>query len=240
MKIDPRITITIRKYQSFIIAAVIFAFTTKFLTDTLIPNFRKYEAVKVKIAANTEKMSSLNRTYLKYNTIDISKYATNLTKLNNILPNDKDYISVFNRLDAIQKKTGVTVRSLDVELGTISTASAAKKQDKNASYFTYNLQLSGTDEEIDGFIKQAKDLSGRIFTVDTVKWEFKKDTNNAAIDGKIYYLPSRTDITAEILLNQKDEDLFDKIVSNQNITFTQNTTTRSQERTGKTNLFSKE
>lgn len=181
----------LKKYETIAASLVVVAITLLLSYFLLLPNFmqsrqiisqqKKLNARLSLIEQKDKALSALNETY----------YKENFAKMNLILPSSKDYISLFDRLDELQLKTGVVIMSTNFQLGVISTGSAtiSKVAGMQSSMIPLTFEAVGDISSIKNFIDSLKEISGRFISLDSVSWTFKENMVRANFNARAYYYP---------------------------------------------------
>ena len=146
----------------------------------------------------------------------------NFSKLNYVVPDNKDYVFLFTTLDNLQQKLGVSITRTDFQLGLISTTSALLKKNKKENNFIVpiNLEVIGSVDQLRSFLEELSNLSGRLITTDQIKIESMDfGLVKAYLSGKTYYnpLPKQIGSVDSKLpeFNQDYEKIFNRIRHNQ-------------------------
>ncbi len=186
----------------------------------LLPNFRKAQEIYSQQKLLRTRLIILRKKDELLSTIDGKVYSSNINKLTNVLPGSKDYVSLFNTLDNLQVKSGVTILKTDLQLGTISTVSSKLKKDTASPAFlmSVNLAIIGDLEQINKFINSLTDLSGRIMTINKISWGSSEDgLYTVSLEGNSYFYPLPSKIGAVdsplVETDEKQQRILDQIAA---------------------------
>lgn len=210
----------LKKYEilgvSVLAIAAIFALSYYYL----LPNFRKAQEIYSQQKLLRTRLTILRKKDELLSTIDANVYKDNINKLATILPGSKDYVSLFNTLDNLQSKSGVTILKTDLQLGTISTVSSKLKKDIASPAFlmSVNLAIIGDLEQINLFINSLTDMTGRIILINKISWGDNEDgLYTVSLEGNSYFypLPSKIGgVDAPLVdTDEKQQEILDQIAS---------------------------
>jgi len=207
-----------KKYETIIassIVIIVVLFLTYFL---LVPNFLKaFEIIRQQKSLLT-RLENLRTKDTALAKIDSQSYKNNFSKISKIMPEAKDFVSLFNRFDVLQSQTQVTILRTDFQLGVVSTGSGklTKAPGTDAYLVPMTFEALGDISSMQKFIVALSDLSGRLLTIDVVRVAFKSgNTIQASFDGQAYFYPLSSTIgSVEAPLpatNPKSEEILKKI-----------------------------
>ena len=211
-----------RRYE-FLFVSIIIVFLLFFLTfRLLLPNLMKAQEIRENGQTLGAKLKILEKKEKTLATLDETKMRENFSKINFVMPESKDYALLFTTLDSLQQKTGVSITRTDFELGSVSTSSSNFKKSQVGDTFAIpiSLEVMGTITQIEKFLMQLSDLSGRLITVDQIKLEVSEGSVvKASLTGKTFYNPLPKTIgkvdSAIPEFNNNYKVIFDKILENQ-------------------------
>lgn len=208
----------LKRYEVLISSAIVIVATVALFIAVLIPNFTKSESIHASENQLATRLKLLNQKNQDLTSMDAKLYEETLSKLYTVLPYQKDYVSLFNRFDALQNETGVTILRTEFQLGVVSTNSAqlAKQQKKGAFVLPMSVGVSGTKEQVVKFVEALTDLSGRMITPSSIQWQESQDGQlTAQISGNAYFSLLPTTIgnidTPIDALDKPKQAIFDKI-----------------------------
>ncbi len=186
----------------------------------LLPNFRKAQEIYSQQKLLRTRLTILRKKDELLSTIDGNVYKDNINKLATILPGSKDYVSLFNTLDNLQSKSGVTILKSDLQLGTVSTLSSKLKKDTVSPAFlmSVNLAIIGDLEQINKFINSLTDLSGRILMINKISWGDSEDgLYTVSLEGNSYFYPLPSKIggvdSPLVQTDEKQQKILDQIAT---------------------------
>lgn len=209
-----------KKYEIVGVSAFVILVILGLSISFLLPNFRKAQEIYSQQRVLRTRLTILRKKDELLSSIDGKVYQDNINKLTSILPGSKDYVSLFNTLDNMQVKSGVTILKTDLQLGSISTASGNLKKDKSSSAFLIPVKIDiiGDFDQINAFINSLADLSGRLMTMNKISWGTNEEgLYTVSLEGNSYFypLPSKIGGVDSPLAETKDRDqkILDKVAS---------------------------
>lgn len=243
MKIPSKIDLSIIKKYDTILASMFVIIAVIFLSFLyLYPNFQKAQEIFSQQKNLRTKLTVLRKKYDLLTSLDNNLFQTNIAKLNNTLPESKDYVSLFETLDNLQSQANVVITRTDLQLGIVSTSSANLK--KTTTSLAYDVPISveviGSLAEVNTFIKSLSNLSGRIMTLKSIQWsKTGEDSLQVLLKGYAYFYPIPAKLgsvdTALPELDKDKEDLLKKV--DEVIVYTSEESESGSVDIGKTNLF---
>lgn len=190
MKILKQFTEYLKKYEILVASSLVLLAVIALAFFTLPPMVMKTYQI---ISDGNKLRSRYNNLKSKNNTLsnmDTSYYRKIYAVLNAIIPESKDYVSLFNEFENLENKTGVVVYKTDFQLGIISTSSAKLRRDSSGAYeIPVVMSIKGSTDSIEQFLAALHNLDNRLITVENISWS-KKDTITANITGITYYSPA--------------------------------------------------
>lgn len=184
---------TLIKNNEIVIASVIGLLFVAILTFMLlIPNFNQSNSLNKSHRDFINKFEILTNKNSILGKIDKAYYMDVYPKLTRILPDAKDYVSLFSTFDSLQSKTGVAILRTDFQLGIVSTESGQLTKDPDSPAYTVPMvfEVLGGLEQIKEFIGELNSYTGRLITVDNIRLEMQPDeTIKAIFTGKAYFYP---------------------------------------------------
>jgi len=185
--------IIIRRYE-LIIGSVIILFSVAALSNFfVVPNFAKGSKTLAEKQDLVSKLGILRQKDSRLAGIDTAAYQSAFAKLNQILPEGKDYVSLFSTFDALEKKTGVTIAKTEFQLGSISTSSSKLSRAEGgipAYVVPLNISVEGEPDALQKFIGALNDFSGRLINIESIKWaEGEGTVSQLAISGRAFFYP---------------------------------------------------
>ncbi|OGG03349.1 hypothetical protein A2W14_01780 [Candidatus Gottesmanbacteria bacterium RBG_16_37_8] len=212
----------IKHYEIPLTCLVVLIFIGFLIVKSLIPNIFKAGELKRNGEMLQQKLTILQNKSNVLNSVDERLLKDNFIKLNYIVPDNKDYVLLFTTLDTLQQKLGVSITRTDFQLGVISTSSALLKKSDALESFSVpiNLEIIGTIDQLQNFIIELSNLSGRLITTDNIKIEVMDyGLVKANITGNTYFNPLPKEIgavdSAIPEFNQNYQEIFKKILENQ-------------------------
>ena len=232
----------LKKYELLIASGLIIVIVGALAILYLLPNFNRAKLIFLQQLVLKQKYEKLTQKDKALSEIDYKFFQETYPKIGWVLPESKDYVSLFSTFDSLQVKTGVIIRRTSFQLGTISTTSAALARSSNIDSFAVPLSIEvvGDIAQLQKFQSFLSNLSGRLIAIDSSQWKFKKDgTVMVGFKGRAYFYP----VPGEIggidnplpSLGKEKEEILKKIAQNNPI----ETETAGQDKisSGKNNLF---
>ena len=114
----------IRLYEKLIASALLLAAILVATVTFLIPNILKVQEIVSEKEQLNERYTVLKRKDAQLTGIDAQMYTGFLTRMKRIVPESKDFVSLFTTFDSLEKKTNVIIAQTDFQFGVVSTNSA--------------------------------------------------------------------------------------------------------------------
>ncbi len=195
MKNSTHYLVLIKKYEIILIAGIIIGLVLIFSLLFLKPNFDKANNIykeQLILKARLEKLTNKDN---QLSNLDYVFYRDNFPKISQILPEGKEYVSLFSTFDNLEKNLGVTLTRTDFQLGVVSTNSSQLVRDVGSSAYVVPLTIEviGNLASIQKFINSLSDYSGRFMTIESMNWELNAIGQYVvSLNGKAYYYPLPT------------------------------------------------
>ncbi len=180
------------------------------------PNFDKANNIykeQLILKSRLEKLTSKDN---QLSNLDYVLYRDSFPKIGQVLPESKEYVSLFSTFDNLEKNLGVTIARTDFQLGVVSTNSSQLVRDVGSSAYVVpiTIEIMGDLASVQKFIKSLSDYTGRFMTIESLTWELNTGGNYmVTLNGKTYYYPLPTSLGSV-------ESPLPKISSNQDKIFT--------------------
>lgn len=232
----------LKQYEIIVISCVVI-FTVIILGIIyLIPNIDKVSMISSQYKDLQAKVNSLKVKDDALSALDQQYYKDNFPKIGIVLPDNKDYVSLFETFDALEKKTGVGITRTNFQLGVVSTGSArlVKPVNGSTSNIPISISIIGNVTSIKKFLTELRSMTGRLITLEKLDWNYKgEDSIEMVVNGKAFYspYPSTLGSVSSPLpkINPKQEEILTKISKNKMAT---DEVSREQSvSVGKKNLF---
>jgi Tfp pilus assembly protein PilO len=185
--------IIIRRYELIIGSVIILSSVAALSNFFVVPNFTKGSKILAEKQTLMSKLGILRQKDSRLVGIDASTYQSVYAKLNQILPEGKDYVSLFNTFDNLEKKTGVFITRTEFQLGSVSTSSSKLSRAEGgipAYVVPLNISVEGEPDALQKFIGALNDFSGRLINIDSIKWaEGEGTVSQLAISGRAFFYP---------------------------------------------------
>lgn len=181
----------LRKYEIIIASAFVILSVIGLSIVFLIPNFSKAGDVARDKETLRKKLNMLKDKDNKLVTIDYPYYQKAYLKMDQILPQGKDYVSLFSTFDNLEQTTGVRVIRTDFQLGPLSTTSGQLVKAPGTSAFIIPVIITviGDDAGLKQFIRGLSDFSGRLINLDDLKWSKGENVSQLVMSGKAFFYP---------------------------------------------------
>lgn len=195
MKLNLEFLSEIRKYEIFIASAFILLMIIILSIGLLVPNFNRAQEIYQKQKELTIRLENLRKKDNTLSGLDFNYYKDNFVKINYVLPEAKDYVSLFKTFDLLEKKEGVSIIKTDFQLGIVSTDSSklAKTAGSPTFFIPVTIEVIGNLPSLQNFIKSLSDYTGRFISIDSFSW-VKKDGDRLLLNlsGRAYFYPLPT------------------------------------------------
>lgn len=230
----------LKKYEIIIgsVGVIITVFILSFLF--LLPNFDRAQEIYRNQTKIKQKLDKLKQKDNFITSLDYKYYQDLFPKINMVIPDNKDYVSLFQTFDNLEKKTGVVIHRTDFQLGVVSTGSAklSRLSKSGNSVLPVTLEISGNYDTIRKFIESVTDLTGRLITLTEAKITYKDDNELRFIfNGNAYFNPLPQTIgsveSSIVQIAPEKEDFLKKISQIQ----LEQSEEISKVEVGKTNIF---
>lgn len=165
----------------------------------LVPNLKKVQVIVSEKQLLDERYAVLKRKDSQLISMSDRTYVQFLQRIERIIPQSKDFVSLFSTFDSLEQKTNVTISQTEFQFGVVSTNSAQliKSSVAGAYVVPFRAVVNASLEQIPVFLDTLSDLSGRYFTVEDVQWSFTDGTLvKMNLSGQAYFLPASGKIGA--------------------------------------------
>lgn len=211
-----------RKYEFLLIGVTVIVFVVFLTVKLMIPNILKARDMNQNKLLLINKLSNLEKKNKILQSIDENNFRSNFGKLNYVVPENKDYALLFTTLDDLQNKNGISITRTDFELGSVASESGrVVKNKKEASpNIPISLELIGNYDQVQGFISNLSDLSGRLIMATEIKLQLLgPGIVKANINGLTYFnsLPKTLGKVDSPIpeFNESYQSIYDRIEANQ-------------------------
>lgn len=233
----------IKKYE-ILIASSLACVVLLFLTGIFIrPNLDKIYSIVAQRNSLEAKNKTLKAKDDILTSIDIQKYKDSFAKMSQILPDNKDYVSLFTTFDYFERQSGVTITKTSFQLGIVSTTSAKLIKKPGSAAFSVPLSFNviGDLTSVQKFIELFKKISGRLITIDKIDLTNKENgAQELTFQGQAYFYPFPVTIgsVSSVLpkIDSSSTGLLEKI-SKLDVRTSADIETDTTITTGKKNLF---
>ncbi len=184
----------IRRYELLIGSAIVIICVALLSIFLLKSNFVQAAKISSEKKVLAEKLSVLKEKDNRLSSLDSAFYQSAFTKMNKILPEEKDYVSLFYAFDNLEKETGVVILRTEFQIGVISTSSARLTKAGGgipAYAVPLSVMVEGNASSIENFISRLSNLASRFIDVESVKQTKSLDGGSlqALINGRAFFYP---------------------------------------------------
>lgn len=208
----------LRKYEVIVASAVVLLVLTAASFLFLLPNFNRARLIFGQKSQLQKRLDKLQQKNNALSDLDVKYYEHALTGFYRILPDGKDFISLFETLDRLEKKANVTVSSTVFELGSLSKGMVQLKKVKGGTAYILpiSINIQGDLSSIEKYLEALDDFSGRIITVDSISMQMSKiGVYGVSLTGNTFIAPSSGEIGSldSVIpkINKTQQELLDKI-----------------------------
>lgn len=232
----------IRNYEILLASAAVLLLVVILSFNMLLPNLSRANQIHVQSASLSKKLESLKKKDSTLSSLDYQFYRDLFLKLNQVLPDNKDYVSLINTFNILEQKSGVTVVRTDFQLGVVSTSSANLVRVPGSSAFVIpiSIELVGDFSAIRKFLEEVANLQGRLMIFDDMSVAIKSDgILNTTFSGRALFYPLPTtlaSIDTPLPRLEKSADLILKNISERELP-AESAVELDKASIGKSNLF---
>lgn len=232
----------IRKYEVIFASGVVLLAVTGASFIFLWPSFNRAKLIFEQKSQLQKQLDKLKQKNNALSDLDSKYYQGILTNFYRILPDGKDYISLFETLDGLETKTKVRTLKTDFPLGFLSGEVSMQKKSQGESVYILPIAIDirGDFSSLQKYLEALNDLSGRIIVVDSVSMKIQPTgIYTLSIAGNTYVVPAPGTIgsldSSIPKINKSQQELLDKIAKIKIDTY--QTAAGQQVPVGKKNLF---
>jgi Tfp pilus assembly protein PilO len=211
----------LKQYEIIIISCVVMLAVILLSLNYLVPNIQKVSEISSQYKDLQSKVNSLKAKDDALSALDQKYYKDNFPKIGLVLPDNKDYVSLFNTFDSLENKTGISITNTNLQFGIVSTGSAklVKPVNGQAQDIPISLTIVGDISSVRKFLNEIRNLTGRLITLEKLDWNYKGgDIIEMSLNGKAFYssYPSTLGSVSSPLpkINTKQEEILTKISKN--------------------------
>jgi len=167
----------LRRYEILIASALVIVVVIVLSWNILIPNLFKSKEIYLQQKQISAQLDSLRKKSNALSKLDKDYYKETLVKLTQVLPIDKDFVSLFAAFDLLQSKTGALIINTQFQLENTSSGPSGVNQRETVSTKTIpmKLEIIGDETAILLFLDSVDDLAGRIMTIENTHLTLKED-----------------------------------------------------------------
>lgn len=211
----------LKKYEVIIASALVLLIVlilTRIFLISQIVRVTKINADKKLLSEQKKLLLSKERDLTSLN---FQFYQDTYPKLNQVLPDNKDYFSLFNTFDLLEQQFNVAILRTEFKLGVVSTQSARLERETGTDAYAIPLSVDviGDFEKLKQFFIALSDLTRRYINVESIIWKLEETgLVQAKIQAKAYFYPQsrQIDPVSQPLtkLTIEEDELLKKIALN--------------------------
>lgn len=182
----------IRQYEIIIVSAIILLLVIIFSYVFLLPNLNRVQLIFRQQKELTKKIANLKQKDSFLSSLDYAYYKDVFAKMNYILPENKDYVSLISTFEKLERASGVSIVKTEFQLGVVSTPSARliKAPVAGGYLLPIGIELSGNKDAVEKFFDVLYKFDGRLMAVEDIQWTGKEDgTFQVSLKGQSYFYP---------------------------------------------------
>lgn len=146
-----------QKFKLFAIPCLTIIAVILLSVKFFIPGLLQIQEILTKVKQSNEQLTLLEKKVSKLTALENSPLKTDYEQLEQVLPSEKNIPFILSSLDSLEKQTNLTIDSFSLKPGLLdkdSTKSANKTKTGVSEKLDFTLSLSGTDEQLNEFIRQ--------------------------------------------------------------------------------------
>lgn len=208
----------IRKFETIIASSAVLLLVFFMTTSILLPNLNQANKILAQEKTLRTKLDLLTSKNNVLSSLDYQFYKDSFLKLNQVLPESKDYVSLIETFDTLEKQSGVSVEKTDFQLGAISTNSSTliKTSGISAYVVPINIGIAGDLETVKKFLESVANFTGRLLVFDDMSLNVKPSGFlDVSFNGRAFFYPLPTTLgpidTALSRLDKNQQEILDKI-----------------------------
>lgn len=190
MKIKSEYISYLQKYEILVASSAVLILVIILTFKMLLPNlnhanqiYAQGQDLKKKVELLAQKDSSLS-------SLNYQFYKDVFLKSSQILPENKDYVSLIGTFDLLEKQSGVTIVRTDFQLGAVSTSSGTllRVPGTQAYMIPISVEVMGNLEGLRKFMDLISDYNGRLMTFDEVTVNSKQSgVLDIVLSGRAFF-----------------------------------------------------
>lgn len=182
----------VRTYERILSSGTIIMAVLLLTYFFLLPTLNQARNIIVEQQTTQPRLQLLSQKESQLSQLDVAVYRSALERMQLVIPQSKDFVSLFSTFDALEVKTGVSIRGTDFQLGIVSTRSAQLVRSPKTGAYSIPLHLvvEAQRDQLLQFLEHMSDLTGRFITIDSLQWGIgENDSVKAQLSGQAYFLP---------------------------------------------------
>lgn len=204
--------VLLRQYEILIASGAVLLLILFLVFNMLLPNLARANQIYAQGQTLRKKLEILKKKDSALSSLDYEFYKDVFLKSSQILPENKDYVSLIGTFDLLEKQSGVTILRTDFQLGVVSTSSATFLRAGGTPAFVIpvSIEVLGDFSTIAKFLKLVDSLAGRLMIFDDVTVSSKPGSGlDAVFNGRAFFYPLPTTlgpIESPIPTLEKDQE----------------------------------
>lgn len=228
------IIIFFHKYEVLIASGVVLVLVLFLVLYLLIPNLRRSDEIYAHSQTLSSKLDVLTKKHRFLSSLDSQYYRDAFLKLNQIIPEGKDFVSLMTTFDYLEKQSGVSLVRTDFPLGMVSNLPTG------VNIVPIALGIKGSLESVKTFMDLISNFNGRFMVFDNISVANDQTGMLAvSLQGRAFFYPLPTTLgpvdTPLPQLNKSQEEILAKV--NTLSLSTESSVELDKSQIGKKNLF---
>ncbi len=242
MKKEPNYLTFIRQYELVIASGAVLLLVLFLVFNMMLPNLNRANQIYVQGQTLSKKFETLKLKDSLLTSLDAAYYKDIFLKLNQVIPESKDYVSLINTFNILEQKAGIRIVRTDFQLGVVSTSSGnlVRAAGSPAYVIPVTIGVEGTIGGIRQFLEAVTKPAGRLMVFDDMSVNVKSsDILEATFNGRAFFYPLPTTLAAIDTALPKLEKSYETILKDvEAVEVPASATVEiSKESIGKKNLF---
>lgn len=243
MKINAKYWEYIKEYEISIASAMVILLVIILTLSLLVPNINRANQIYSQGQEFNKKLDILTHKYNILTSLDYQLYKDNFLKLNQVLPESKDYVSLITTFDTLENQSGAKILQSDFQLGVFSANPAKSGQTAGslAVPVPLNLEVSGNLASIKKIQDTIANFDGRFMVFDDMAASTKPNgVLDVTFTGRAFYYPLPATLGAidtPLPLVEKPQEVILKAISALSSPPSPESTGMDKSSLGKINLF---
>lgn len=189
----------IARYEIIIASAAVLLLIFFLAANILVPNLYRAREITTQEQALKKRSDILAKKNTVLASLDYEYYKAVFLKLNQVLPEAKDYVSLIGTFDTLEKQSGVSVVKTDFQLGSVSTTSSSLVRAGGTAAFIVPLhvEVMGSLETVEKFLEAVANYTGRLMVFDEMSVSVQpQGILDVSFTGRAFFYPLPTTLGA--------------------------------------------